>query len=268
LNIKGLLGALIASQVTKAMTRGGPRGSGGGGGALLDGLSRTLGGGEGTAIAGTLGSLILGSKRGRSVGGGMGKLGGLAVVGSLAWNAYQAWQSQQSQAGTATRPSPGGTPLPAGRPASFLDAGANPFGQPAGAVPPQGSPLAPDTESGEEELSRVFIRAMIAAAKADGHIDAAEEAAIGGELQKLPLEEADRAFVMAEVQAPLDIDRVARGADSPELAAAVYTASLLAITVDTDAERSYLAALAERLRLDPGLVSTLHAKVDEAAPAG
>lgn len=73
---------------------------------------------------------------------------------------------------------------------------------------------------------------------------------------------------MAEVQAPLDIERVAVGAGNPQLATAVYAASLLAITVDTDAERTYLAALAQRLRLDPALVATLHTKVDEAAPVG
>lgn len=263
-NLKGMLGALIAAQVGKAMTGGGSRGGGG----MLDGLTRTLGGGAGTAIAGTLGSLILGSKRGRSLGGGMGKLGGLAVVGSLAWQAYQAWQANQAQAQAGAPRPAGGTPLQTARPASFLDKTASPFGQIGSELPPQGSPLAPETEEAEEELSRVFIRAMIAAAKADGHIDAAEEAAIGGELQKLPLGEADRAFVMAEVQAPLDIERVAVGAGNPQLATAVYAASLLAITVDTDAERTYLAALAQRLRLDPALVATLHTKVDEAAPVG
>ena len=46
---------------------------------------------------------------------------------------------------------------------------------------------------------------------------------------------------------------------SPEVAVAVYAASLLAIEVDTDAERTYLRRLAGALRLDAGTVQQLHA---------
>ena len=251
-NLKGILGTLIAAQVGKAITRGGA-GAAGGAGGIAGTLSRTLGGSAGTALAGALASMILGSKKGRAVGGSLGKLGGLAVIGSLAWNAYQDWQAKQAQAA----PQPGGQAQPAPRPASFGDV----------AEPPRGSPLAPEGEEAEEELSRVFIRAMIAAAKADGHIDAAERQAIGGELQKLPLGDADRVFVEQEVAAPLDVERVARGAaGNTQLGTAIYAASLLAITVDTDAERAYLAELARKLALAPDLVRSLHAKVEEAAP--
>lgn len=252
-NIKGLLGTLIAAKVGQAI---GGRGRAGGG---LGNLPSSLGGSAGTALAGALAGMIFGGRKGRSAGGGLGKLGGLAVIGSIAWKAYQDYQAQQAKQGSA-RPAPAGR-----RPASFLDTSGSPFG--AAAEPPQGSPLAPGSEAGEEELSRILVRAMIAAAKSDGHIDAAEEETIAGELRQTELSEEDRAFVIAELRGPLDIDAVARGATSPDLASAVYAASLLAITVDTEAERRYLAALAERLRLDAALVASLHAKVEEAAPA-
>jgi len=56
----------------------------------------------------------------------------------------------------------------------------------------------------------------------------------------------------------------ARGARSPEQAAEIYTASLLAIDVDNAAERGYLAMLAQRLKLDDALVEHLHATVEGA----
>jgi uncharacterized membrane protein YebE (DUF533 family) len=256
MNIKGLLGTLIAAKVGQAI---GSRGRAGGGG--FGNLPSSLGGSAGTALAGALAGMIFGGRKGRSAGGsGLGKLGGLAIIGSIAWQAYQDYQAQQAQQGGRAQPAPAGR-----RSTSFLDTSGNPFG--AAAEPPQGSPLAPASEAGEEELSRILVRAMIAAAKSDGHIDVAEEEAIAGELRQTELSEDDRAFVIAELRGPLDIDAVARGATSPDLASAVYAASLLAITVDTEAERSYLAALAERLRLDPALVASLHAKVEEAAPA-
>ena len=247
MNIKGLLGTLIAAKVGQAI---GSRSRSGGG---FGNLPSSLGGSAGTAIAGALAGMIFGGRKGRSSGGGgLGKLGGLAVIGSIAWQAYQGYQAQQAkQGGGAGR-----------RPTSLMDVQGNPS-----AEPPQGSPLAPASQAGEEELSRVLVRAMIAAAKSDGHIDAAEEEAIAGELRQTELSEDDCAFVIAELRGPLDIDAVARGATSPELASAVYAASLLAITVDTEAERLYLASLAARLRLDPALVEHLHAKVEEAAPA-
>lgn len=259
MNITDLLGTLIASQVQKPGSRGGASGGG------LGGL---LGSKAGTALAGALAGMVFGSKRGRKAGGSLAKLGGLAVVGSLAWQAYQEWQAKQAAAAPSADASrPGSSAAPAGRRPSFLDGTGSPFGLGSLEEPPAGSPLAPGGAD-EEELSRVLIRAMIAAAKADGQVDGTEQAALAAELRKLPLSQEDGAFVLEELSAPLDVDRVARGARSPEVATAIYAASLLAITVDTAAERDYLAALASRLRLDPALVAALHAKVDEAAPVG
>jgi uncharacterized membrane protein YebE (DUF533 family) len=259
---KKLLGDFISGQVQKKMggSFGGTSGGFGGGGGIGD-LSRMLGGGTGAAMAGGLASLILGSKKGRKLGGSAIKLGGLALVGSLAYQAYRDWQAGQ---GAQAAPA-GGAAAPGG---SFLGAaGTSPFAAGTPPEPPRGTPFAPANEADEQALSRNLLRAMIAAAKADGHIDAAEQAAIFGEMDKLALDQEDKAFVMDELRAPLDVDAVARAARSPEEAAALYAASLLVIDVDHAAERGYLAMLAARLRLDDALVAQLHAKVDEAAPA-
>jgi uncharacterized membrane protein YebE (DUF533 family) len=270
---KRLLGQFIASQVGKSFgqqgrgyDRGYDRGHGGGGfggsggGSPLDSIARQLGGGGSGALAGGLASVLLGSKKGRKLGGSAAKLGGLALVGSLAYRAYQDWQAGQAQRG-------GGTPAGFGGGGGFMpQAGQSPWGQPGGAFAPapSGTPFNPAREDEQQDLSRALLRAMIAAAKADGHIDAAEQANIFGAMDKLDLDADDKAFVVDELRAPLDVDAVARGARNPEEAAEIYAASLLAIDVDNAAERSYLAALGARLRLDDALVQHLHRTVEEA----
>ena len=132
---------------------------------------------------------------------------------------------------------------------------------------PSGTPFNPSSENGQQTLARHLLRAMIAAAKADGHVDAQEQARIFAEMDKLPLGADDKAFVMDELRAKLDIDAVASAAATPEEAAEIYTASLLAIDIDNAAERGYLAMLAARLKLDDALVAHLQQTVAAAGKA-
>ena len=199
-------------------------------------------GAGGGALAGGLAAILLGTKTGRGIGGEALKLGGMAAVGALAYKAYNDWQAGK-QAPAADAAAPRSVPmLPA----------------------PSGTPFNPSSESGQQNLARHLLRAMIAAAKADGHVDAQEQARIFAEMDKLPLGADDKAFVMDELRAKLDIDAVAGGAATPEEAAEIYTASLLAIDVDNAAERGYLAMLAARLKLDDALVAHLQQTVASA----
>lgn len=202
---------------------------------------RGMGGG---ALVGGLAMLLLGTKRGRKLGGSTLKLGGMAAVGALAYKAYRDWQASKVPAPT------GGAPHPA--PSPLLPA-------------PAGTPFNPVDEAGQQSLARDLLRAMIAAAKADGHIDAQEQTRVLAEMDKLNLADADKAFVMGELRAKLDIDAIAEAGTTPERAAEIYAASLLAIDVDNAAERSYLAMLAARLNLDDNLVAHLHQSVADAA---
>jgi uncharacterized membrane protein YebE (DUF533 family) len=61
---------------------------------------------------------------------------------------------------------------------------------------------------------------------------------------------------------PVDMDAIVNSATSPEVAAEIYVASLLAIDVDTADEKSYLAMLAARLKLPPKLVTELNRQVE------
>ncbi|WP_444462535.1 tellurite resistance TerB family protein [Rhodobacter capsulatus] len=121
----------------------------------------------------------------------------------------------------------------------------------------------PAVAAGAEAHAKLMIRAMIQAAKADGTIDAAEKAQILAQLGEASAEEV--AFVQAELDAPIDIAGLV--ADVHEAARVqVYSAALMAITVDTEAERSYLSSLSAALALDPETVAQVHLGMGKPAP--
>jgi uncharacterized membrane protein YebE (DUF533 family) len=183
--------------------------------------------GKGAMAAGAL-ALLLGTGTGRKITGGAFKLGGLAALGGLAYQAYRHWQGD----GAAT-----------------AEIGA-PIDQLSGAE--------------AEQRSLALLKAMIAAANADGHIDAAERQRIHEGFRRLGLEERMAALIDTELSAPVDAASVARGADSPEAAAEIYLASRLVIDPDHPSEQRYLEDLARHLALDPGLVSELETQVKQA----
>jgi uncharacterized membrane protein YebE (DUF533 family) len=101
-----------------------------------------------------------------------------------------------------------------------------------------------------EHDAEIIVKAMINAAKADGRIDEAETHKIIGKLEKDGLTEEEKSFFLQEVKKPMDLDSVIRSAGGkPEMAVQIYTASLLAIEVDTPAEKQYMQQLATGLGL-------------------
>jgi uncharacterized membrane protein YebE (DUF533 family) len=82
-------------------------------------------------------------------------------------------------------------------------------------------------------------------------------------MDSLDLDSDDKAFVVDELRAPLNVDAVAGAARTPAEAAEIYTASLLAIDVDNSEERGYLSLLATRLKLNEDLIAHLHATVED-----
>jgi uncharacterized membrane protein YebE (DUF533 family) len=177
------------------------------------------------AIMGALGTLMVGSRTGRSVLGSAAALGGLALIGGLAYKAYNDYQ--------------------AGRPAG-ADAA------PALAAP-AGSGFEPEVASNDTAV--LFIRAMIAAAAADGEIDATERQAIVGGLTEAGFDPEGNAWLAGEMANPASIDDLAAAATTPEIAAQVYTAARLAIEPDTAEEKDFLAGLGQMLNLDAQLIS-------------
>jgi uncharacterized membrane protein YebE (DUF533 family) len=187
-----------------------------------------------TAVLGGLGALVFGTSTGRSVAGSAAKLGGLALIGGLAYKAYQNYQA--------------GKPLIDNGQQDVLPA-------------PAGTGFEP--QAATEATALVFIRAMIAAAAADGHIDDDERNAILGGLKEAGLEQEAHDWLAREMAKPASIDTLAEAAESPELAAQIYTAARIAINPDNAAEKDFLAGLAGSLGLDAELV----ANIDAAASA-
>lgn len=242
---KSLLDQFIGGGQNQPFGQQDPRAGRGmsGGGDLLQQATSALSGFGGGALTGGLAGLLLGSKGGRKLAGSALTYGGMAVAGALAYRAYQNYQAGKDPRTAATPAANASVPL---------------------LPPPVDTPFNPASEADQQTLGRHLLRAMISAAKSDGHIDAAEQANIFAQMDRLNVSAEDKAFVMDELRKPLDVDAVARAARSPEEAAELYTVSLLAIDVDNPSERAYLALLAARLKLDDKLVSHLHATVDGA----
>ncbi len=191
-----------------------------------------LGGfGGGALVGGALG-LLLGNKKFRKMGGKLAGYGGAAALGALALKTYQDWQGRQA------------TPTP---------------GAVSGSAPAPSAPLRlTSVETPQMELhSRAMLAAMIAAAKSDGHIGPEEKALIEAEAQRLGGDDSDRRWLHAELEKPTDPAAVAALAQSPEMAAEIYLASLLVTEQDSFMERAYLDELARALELDPSLKADL-----------
>lgn len=214
----------------------------GSGGGLVDSLMKSgVGGGlAGGLLSGAVAGALAGGKGGK-----MGKkalkYGGMALVAGIAWKAYQ--QHQAQKAGRAAAAAPAASAWPEVLPAPVQQAAADP-----------GHGLA-------------VLRGMIAAAKADGAIDAAEQQKIFGQLGQASLSAEEKSFLLDELARPLDIDAVVAAARDPTVAAEVYAASRLVIAEASPAERAYLSLLAARLGLEPALAAELDRTAAEAARA-
>lgn len=182
------------------------------------------------AIAGGLAAVLLTSGGRRLLGTGV-KVGGAALIGGLAYQAYQDWKNGKAP-----------------------DA-------PLGALPsPEGTVFLPADEAAANDLAGRLVQAMVAAAKADGHVTAEERARIEESLPKLGIGAEGEALILRELDAPLDVRRVAALARTPEEATEIYAATLLVVDEQSLEEKGYLAMLAAALNLDGALVRHLHAK--------
>jgi uncharacterized membrane protein YebE (DUF533 family) len=224
-------------------------------------------------IGGGLSRGGLGQKRYRHhPGGGMGDaIGrtvmspqGLTILGGLAVAAYEHFKGTKNTGAVGL---PGGS-TPEATPPPFVPPAAPTEALPAADPAPPGGRLVGDAGAGGapagEEHARLLITAMVSAAKADGTIDPEERARILGRLAERGAGDAERAYLEEEMARPLDIDRLVSQVQNPVLAAEVYAASLLAIDPDTPAEKAYLATLAARLNLEPGMIRELESRLDAA----
>lgn len=106
--------------------------------------------------------------------------------------------------------------------------------------------------------SRAVLRAVLAAARVDGHIDERERALIDQEIARHNGDGSLRTWVEAELESPLDPQTIAAEvAGDALLASEVYLASALVIGEAGFLERAYLDHLADHLGLNADLKQRL-----------
>ena len=173
---------------------------------------------NGAIIAGAA-ALLLGTKTGRSLTGTAIKLGSLAAVGGLAYQTYQNWQKKTVSADDS-----------------------------------QTASLEDNTSELESAKSLTLLKAIISAAKADGHISDEEQSTIYTELGKLELD-IDVDSLIQDTNS--DPDAIATLVDNMAFATEVYLVSSLIIDHSNELAKSYLDKLAAALALPDEIIQTL-----------
>lgn len=113
----------------------------------------------------------------------------------------------------------------------------------------------------EPQQQHAILSAMIAAAKADGHIDENENKLIQHELARLNQSGLDTQWFENELNKPADPTAIAALAPNLEVAAEIYLATLLVIDEQNFMEKAYLDELAKQLKLPEDLKNSLHSDV-------
>ena len=181
--------------------------------------------GKGAITGGALGLLLGKNKSTRK----LATYGGLAAIGVMAYKAYGDYKTQQGN---------------------------------AQAAPPQTVDRLPPPQAALH--SEAILRALVGAAKADGHIDERERGVIEGEFARLNPGSEVQQWLHAELAKPLDPAEVARAATTPEIASEMYLASLMAVDEQNFMERAYLDELARQLKLDEALRQRLQNELKRA----
>jgi uncharacterized membrane protein YebE (DUF533 family) len=214
---------------------GGPGPAPGGATGIRDALDKLTGsipgGVAGGAAAGGIMALLMSNTSARKFVGKAATYGGAALLGGLAYEAYRNWQAGSS--------APAAAPVESRPPAAVQEG----------------------DFTGEKVLTPDFqltlIKAMIAAAKADGHIDAAEQQAISSAVEPLERSTQLKGLVFDLLHRPIAVNELAAGADSIEQKSEIYLASCLAIDPDHPSEQAHLEQLAQVLALPDGLAEQL-----------
>ena len=206
----------------------------------MDGLKK------GAMAAGVL-ALLLGTKGGRSLSGSALKVGSLAAIGGIGYKAYQNWVAEKNATDQ-----------------QYKDMAEDIGRDNASDHTLINFDKLDDKES--ENRSQTLLKAMIAAAKADGHVNSKEVTAIEEQITKLGLGDDTAALIQDEIAKPLDVKEVAALATDQAMAAEIYLVSAVISNRENSMEREYLENLATEMGLPDALVAQLQAvKADDMA---
>ncbi|OLQ92683.1 hypothetical protein BIY22_15280 [Vibrio panuliri] len=180
------------------------------------------------AVGGGLVNLLMGSKKSKKMGKKVGKnalkIGGAAALGALAYKVYNDWQDKQS------------TPQAA----------------------------AEQFDSSNQIHDQLILKAMIAAAKADGHVDQTEMAHIENAIEQAGADQQLKTLIHNELNKPLDPSHIAQLAQTPQQASEIYLASLIVIDEQNFMEKAYLQELAKQLNLAEEVTQQLELQLNHA----
>lgn len=238
----GGIGDILGSVLGGGQSSGGQSSgaqSSGGLGDILGNLGDMLGSssGVGGMSKGQLGGL--GALVGAILGGGdssaKGAIGGsaMAILGTLALSALKNWQTQSAGGDTV-----------------------NALGLTETEVKQIAAP----------ETAELCLRGMIEAIKSDGHVSQDEIEKLTGKLAEGGITDDEKRFVQAEMAKPQDLAGLVKAIPNPEVGIQVYAAALMAISVDTPAEKAFLRDLAGGAGIAPDAVARLHQLVGAPAP--
>lgn len=236
----GQLGGMLGGQQQGAPAQTGQpqppapvHGNTGGG---IGGMLGSIPGGTAGALAGAgLLAVLLGQKSVRKMAGGLMGVGASAALGALAYRAFQNWNT--------------------GQPAA-----AAPIATPADA-PPENSPFLPKTDASGAPFALALVKAMIAAANADGHIGPEEHKQIFDAANRAGFDADAKAFIFDALANPPSVRQIASMANGMEQSAELYLAARLAIDPDHPSEKAFLEALAHAMQLPPQFVAHLEQQV-------
>ena len=272
MNIGELLGAMVQSGMTPSS--GERMKNSLGGDSVMDSLSgmlgKSAGQGGGGGIGDLLSSMLGGGRQGAGTAGAGGGIGDL--LSSMMGGAGQAGGGDRNLAvgglgaligallgggGKSLKGAVGGGLM------ALLGAMALKALKESGQVPVR--LLEPQTEAEIKELeqsSELILIAMMNAIKSDGQVDQNELNRFTSKFQELGVDGETQNYFINQLQQPMETEKlIAAAQGQPQLAAQIYAASLLAIEVDTQAEKDYLSRLSTDMGLSPQVTGRIHEMV-------
>ncbi len=195
-------------------------------------------------IAGGAATSALTSKKGRKGAVKSVKYGGVAAVGAIAWKAYKQYSNKSPQ--DQQQFESNGSAAIQQQPQIQQD----PNWQGLQASNFRNLEVAENAQ----EQAQFIIKSMVAAAMADGHVDATEYQKILSKADEIGLSLEEKNMLLAEMAAPMKLEQVIGQCNCPQLALEVYTASHFAVDENLKSGRAYLDNLANGLQIPIQLV--------------
>jgi len=227
MNLNNLLNQFLgATDASKEDQKGQPEGFSNKVSNLANGLPGGLAGG---AAAGGIMALLMSNKSAR-------KYGGAAMLGGLAFKGYQNWRSNNPTSAQSSNDTQQLDTTVESNQQAIKDYSRN---------------------SNNDMQLTVIIKAMIVAAKADGHIDAQEQQHIFQAVEKMNLSAEEKGIVFDSLQKDISIHELVNGIDSLEIKTEIYLASCLVIDLDQPSERKHLDELGLALALPKELLQQI-----------